>query len=177
MGRSAFEGRRLQTSLAVRPSVLRASSLSTRPPPRVQPDARGRASLKHAGPPFGARGIPTTKVLLVDDEPGILRSTELLLHELGFETVSTTRPAEILSTLRRERPDVLLQDVRMPELDIDSLLVRIREDPVVGLTPVLLFSASMDLDEVQDRVGAQGYLEKPFKPDEVVRAIQRVVRR
>ncbi|HLE98151.1 MAG TPA: response regulator [Candidatus Thermoplasmatota archaeon] len=116
-------------------------------------------------------------MLLVDDEPGILRSTELLLHELGFETVSTTRPAEILSTLRRERPDVLLQDVRMPELDIDSLLVRIREDPVVGLTPVLLFSASMDLDEVQDRVGAQGYLEKPFKPDEVVRAIQRVVRR
>lgn len=116
------------------------------------------------------------KVLLVDDEPSVLRSTALLLSELGYDTATTSEPERVVDTLRAERPDVLLQDVRMPGLDLDELVRRVRADPDVGGTPVLLFSASMDLPEVSARVGANGYLEKPFRPDEVVRAIEEVLR-
>ena len=113
-----------------------------------------------------------TKILVVDDEVSILRSTQLLLLDMGFEVATCGDQSQILETLRRERPDLLLQDVRMPGLDIDRLVTSIRADPALRNLPILLFSASMDLDEVQQRVGAVGILEKPFKPMEIVEAIR-----
>lgn len=113
-----------------------------------------------------------TKILVVDDEPSILRSTQLLLLDMGFEVVTCSDQAMIVDTLRKERPDLLLQDVRMPGLDLDKLVGRIRSDRELARLPILLFSASMDLDEIQQRVGAAGILEKPFKPTEIVEAIQ-----
>ena len=113
-----------------------------------------------------------TKILVVDDEASILRSTQLLLADMGFEVVTCADQANVLDTLRRERPDLLLQDVRMPGLDLDRLVRSIRQDAGLAKLPILLFSASMDLDEIQERVGASGILEKPFKPLEIVQAIE-----
>lgn len=113
-----------------------------------------------------------TKILVVDDEPSILRSTQLLLLDMGFEVVTCADQSLVLDHLRKERPDLLLQDVRMPGLDLDRLVNSIRADQDLANLPILLFSASMDLDEIQQRVGAAGILEKPFKPTEIVEAIQ-----
>lgn len=113
-----------------------------------------------------------TKILVVDDEASILRSTQLLLMDMGFEVVTCADQAQVLESIRRERPDLLLQDVRMPGLDLERLVGAIRADPAIAKLPILLFSASMDLDEIQERVGAAGILEKPFKPVEIVQAIQ-----
>lgn len=112
-----------------------------------------------------------TKILVVDDEPSILHSTGLLLADLGFETITEKDPAKVVARLRAEKPDVLLQDVRMPGLDLDRLMSEIRADSEIRHIPVLLFSASMDVGDVQTRVGAVGFLEKPFKPSEVTRAV------
>ena len=116
-----------------------------------------------------------SKILVVDDEVGILNSTALLLSELGFEVTTTSDHGEVLPTLRKERPSLLLQDVRMPGLDLDGLMRAIRQDPVVGKTPVVLFSANMDLRDVQERVGATGYLEKPFKTAELLQVVQSAI--
>ena len=111
------------------------------------------------------------KVLLVDDEPAILESTGLLLSELGYEVIRVSVAAEILPTLRRLRPDLLLQDVRMPGLDLDALVREMKRDARLASIPVLLFSASMELDEIAARVGAARHIEKPFKPAELAQAI------
>lgn len=113
-----------------------------------------------------------TKILVVDDEASILRSTQLLLMDMGFDVVTCADQAQVLDCIRREHPDLLLQDVRMPGLDLERLVGAIRADPAIAKLPILLFSASMDLDEIQERVGAAGILEKPFKPVEIVQAIQ-----
>ncbi|HET6405907.1 MAG TPA: response regulator [Candidatus Thermoplasmatota archaeon] len=112
------------------------------------------------------------KVLLVDDEPAILDSTRMLLVQMGYDVVTANEASDILPTLRRERPDLLLQDVRMPGLDLDALARNIRGDPAIAHIPVLLFSASMEIDEIAARIGAARHLEKPFKPQELVNAIQ-----
>ena len=117
----------------------------------------------------------TARVLLVDDEPAILESTRLLLEAMGYEVICLGRADEILATLRRVKPDVLLQDVRMPGLDLQRVVQEIRADPAVGQTPVLLFSASMDLDDLADRIGTARALEKPFKPAELDAAIQAAI--
>lgn len=116
-----------------------------------------------------------TKILVVDDEVSILRSTELLLLDMGFEVVTCGDQSQILPMLKKELPDLLLQDVRMPGLDLDRLVEGIRDDENLQKLPILLFSASMDLDEIQQRVGAVGILEKPFKPMEIVEAIRTAV--
>ena len=115
---------------------------------------------------------PTVRILVVDDEPSILQSTAMLLQELGFEASTLSDATRILDTLRAGRPDVLLQDVRMPGLDLGALFAAVRADPAIARTRILLFSASMDLDEVADGLGAHDKLEKPFRPAELARAIQ-----
>lgn len=115
-------------------------------------------------------GLPT--ILVVDDEPAILESTRMLLEEMGYRVECLSDATLILATLRRVRPDILLQDVRMPALDLQSLVHEIRADATIATTPVLLFSASMDLDELAERIGAPRSLEKPFRPAELHEAIQ-----
>lgn len=113
-----------------------------------------------------------TKILVVDDEVSILRSTQLLLEDMGFVVVTTSDHARVLDLAKKEKPDLVLQDVRMPGLDLDRLVSAIRAEPTLRKLPILLFSASMDLGETAQRVGAEGILDKPFKPDEVLQAVR-----
>jgi CheY-like chemotaxis protein len=113
-----------------------------------------------------------TKILVVDDEVSILRSTELLLTDMGFDVVTTSDHVHVVDIARKERPDLLLQDVRMPGLDLDKLVASLRAEPSLKRIPILLFSASMDLGETAVRVGAEGVLDKPFKPNEVLDAVK-----
>ena len=112
------------------------------------------------------------KVLLADDEPAILESTRLLLTEMGYDVVCVASATDILPALLRESPDLLLQDVRMPGLDVQALVATMRREPAVADIPVLLFSASMEIDEIAARIGAAKHLEKPFKPHELANAIE-----
>ena len=119
------------------------------------------------------RGVP--RVLLADDEPAVLSSTALLLTDLGFEVVSVSDPSRIASVARAERPDVILQDLRMPGLVIEDLVRELRDDPELAKVPIVLFSASMDLDDVASQVGVDHLLEKPFRPQELVDVLRAVL--
>jgi CheY-like chemotaxis protein len=77
--------------------------------------------------------------------------------------------------MARVRPDVVLQDVRMPGLQLEALLAAIRARPDLARTPVILFSASLDVEDERERVGAAGTLEKPFSAAQLVGAIRQAV--
>lgn len=112
------------------------------------------------------------KVLLVDDEPAILESTAALLAEMGYEVITVARADLIIQTAKAEHPDLLLQDIRMPGLDLHALVDELRADPALASLPVLLFSASIEIQDIADRVGAASHVEKPFEPDDLMAAIQ-----
>ena len=111
----------------------------------------------------------------MDDEPAVLRSTQVLLSYLGYEVTTTSTADDVLALMARVRPDVVLQDVRMPGLRLEGLLASIRAHPDLARTPVVLFSASLDLDDETERLGAAGSLEKPFSAAQLVGAIQQAV--
>jgi CheY-like chemotaxis protein len=112
------------------------------------------------------------RVLIVDDEPAILASTALLLKDLGFEARTWRYPEGIVEEMLRDPPDLLLQDVRMPGLDVEKLAERMRSEPRLRAVRLLLFTASMEGEAVRDRVRAHGLLDKPFKPEDLRRAIE-----
>lgn len=107
----------------------------------------------------------------MDDEPSILRSTAILLEDLGCEAVVCDDASRIRDMLEAERPDLLLQDVRMPGLDIERLVLGLRSDPRFCRLPIVVFSASMDAEEVAARVKAVGVLAKPFRPEALARLV------
>ncbi len=108
-------------------------------------------------------------VLIIDDEPSVLNALTLLLKAIGYEARGLNNPQEALQLLRSPEAsqiDLILCDLRMPELNGFEVLKEVR-----NLHPDLLFvliSAHADEDDVQKALGlgANGFLGKPFSPDE-----------
>jgi two-component system response regulator MprA len=115
-------------------------------------------------------------VLVVEDDPAIARVLELELGEAGYRVEVTVAGTEGLSAMERERPDLVVLDVRLP--DMDGLTVCRQARRSGHDMPILMLTA---LDRVGDRVvgldaGADDYLAKPFAIEELLarlRALQR----
>jgi len=116
-------------------------------------------------------------VLVVDDEPQLLRLVEETLRAVGHQVVAVTRSEEALEMTESHQFDLVVLDVMMPGMSGIELLARLRENTATRDLPVLLLSA---LSEGSDRVkglqaGAADYLCKPFLPDELVLRVNRAV--
>ncbi len=116
-------------------------------------------------------------ILLVDDDPGIQASLAAFLHRSGFQVTTAQDGAQALAKLAQARPDLLVMDVLMPNLDGRAVLRRLRSEgdwiPVILLTQVgNAGERAMALEE-----GADDYLNKPFEPQELVARIRAVLRR
>lgn len=111
---------------------------------------------------------PRVRVLVADDDGEVARVVAEFLDRAGFEAAAVTEAPRLLGALRALRPDVLLQDVRMPGLDLAAHVAAIRADPALRGTAVVLCSATMELDDLARELRADGTLEKPFRGDRLV---------
>jgi FixJ family two-component response regulator len=107
------------------------------------------------------------QVLIVDDEPDVLESTALLVESLGYEPITVDDPAVVLEIAEREQPAVLLQDLRMPDLNLSGLIAVLRLSPVTDEMPIVFMSAAEDVSDHATRYDAWGYLSKPFGKEEL----------
>jgi DNA-binding response OmpR family regulator len=112
------------------------------------------------------------KVLLVDDEPGILRILTIQLKHSDLETISTTSGAEAVELARTKNPDAVLLDVLMPGMSGLEVLQRIREFSKV---PVIIFTANPKIIEIANQMGVSDCVAKPYDPDRLVEKIQSVI--
>jgi CheY-like chemotaxis protein len=113
------------------------------------------------------------RILVVDDNEDILDSTASLLQLRGHTVETLLRAGEVLDALRRDPPDLLLQDCHMPGLDLPALIRSIRAQPGLRDLSILLFTASTDAGELWSAVGANGLVWKPFEAAELQRAIDK----
>jgi two-component system KDP operon response regulator KdpE len=114
-------------------------------------------------------------VLVVDDEPRIQRLLRSVFEENDLQ-VSVAGDGTVALELLEERPDVVVLDVMMPDLDGFEVMRRIRE---VSPVPILLLTArSEDRDKIRGlESGADDYVGKPFNPDELVARVKSLLRR
>jgi two-component system, NtrC family, response regulator AtoC len=114
------------------------------------------------------------KILLVDDDPGFRRALTLILEDAGYEVRTASDGVEGLERARRERPHLILTDVRMPRMGGLLLVERLREEGVHAPVIVMTAYGSMDLAVEALRLGAADYLAKPFGAPEALLALRKV---
>jgi DNA-binding NtrC family response regulator len=116
------------------------------------------------------------RVLVVDDEPDMVDNCVRILGRTGYECVTATDPRRALDLLESERPDVLLTDLKMPEVDGMTLLRRARElDPALPVIMVTAF-ATIESAVAAIKEGAFDYLPKNFSVEQLRVAVERAVR-
>ena len=113
---------------------------------------------------------PQRTVLVIDDDPVILRLLEVNFEMEGFTVRMAGDGMEGLDAARAEHPDVIVSDVMMPRMTGLELLAGLKADHVTATIPVILLSAKAQASDVRAGfdAGADDYVTKPFEPLELV---------
>lgn len=105
------------------------------------------------------------RILLVDDEAGITRMMRRNLEATGrFEVLDLNDPTRALETARQFRPDLVLLDVMMPEMDGGSVAAAFAEEPQLARVPIIFLTAIVSKKEVEptgSQIGSHTFLAKP----------------
>ncbi|MBL1210709.1 response regulator [Geminocystis sp. GBBB08] len=112
-------------------------------------------------------------IACIDDSQTIQRIVKMTLLTGGFDVISITEPAKAISMFVRQKPDLILMDINMPEIDGYKLAYMMRQSLLLKDIPIVMLTGR---DGVMDRVkakmiGAVGYVCKPFNPQELVQSV------
>lgn len=115
------------------------------------------------------------RILVVDDEPDMVETVARILTRLGHEPVTATDGAAALELLERERPDLVLTDLRMPGMDGLEVLKEVKR--ISPDAPVILFTAHATIETAVEAIkgGAFDYIPKPFTADQLQVVIERAL--
>ena len=116
---------------------------------------------------------PRFRILLVDDEPAIRELVQAMLEGDGIEVRCVPDGTQAIKEAQRQAPHLVLLDVVLPGLDGFSVCRLLRADPVLGQVPIYMLTAKVRPADHESarRAGASGYIEKPFKAQELQRLV------
>ena len=122
---------------------------------------------------------PKPVVLIIDDDESVCDILKVYLGNEGYEARSAINRSEIIQELKRSpRPDLILCDVEMPDLNGFDLLNKFRQSRVLGSIPVVMLTAHGEKDDILRglSLGAAGYITKPAKLGVVENALRSLLR-
>jgi DNA-binding response OmpR family regulator len=117
------------------------------------------------------------KVVIAEDEPDIRDLIRFTLQFAGYEVFAGNNGEEGYELTKREKPDIVLMDVRMPKMTGYEACRKIKADPELKDIPVIFLSAKGQEAEIQSGLdaGADEYLLKPFAPDQLTERIREIL--
>lgn len=119
--------------------------------------------------------MAVSKVLVVDDAEADRVALEQILNEAGYQVVSAASGAEALEKAASDKPDLVLLDVVMDEMDGFKTCRELVGDPATSAIPVVMVSGnSQKVDKIwAEQQGAKSYITKPYTPDQILDEVRR----
>ncbi|MDQ4094622.1 MAG: response regulator [Actinomycetota bacterium] len=115
------------------------------------------------------------RVLIVDDEVDLLLALSVLLQSSGYQVFEARTGAGGLAAAEREKPDVVILDVGLPDVSGVEVLRQLRERGTQAAILVLSAHASRHTERSAAAEGADAYVTKPFNPDELLQTLDRLL--
>ncbi|HED23900.1 MAG TPA: response regulator [Firmicutes bacterium] len=109
------------------------------------------------------------KILLVEDEKNVILGVRTCLDAVGYQVDIVEDGEEALHYIKRETPDLILLDLLLPKVDGFEVLKTVKEDEKKKVIPVIVLTAKAEEEDRQRamELGADNYMTKPFKPQEL----------
>lgn len=155
----------------VRGAAAEHSAVSPSSSPTVLPGATAGRRMPNI------RRMPESTVLLVDDDPVILKLLEVNFEMEGFAVLLAHDGVEGVEITRTQRPDIVISDIMMPKKSGLDLVGELKSDPGTSDIPIILLSAKAQIADVRAGVdaGADDYVTKPFEPLDLVDRVNRLL--
>ncbi len=117
------------------------------------------------------------KILIVDDERDIVKALMIRLQTSGYEVVYAFDGAQAVFMAHKERPDLVILDIRMPAGDGFSVAQRLGESTQTFKIPIIFLTGSPETNSEQraQELGARFYIKKPYDPEELLDAVKRAL--
>jgi CheY-like chemotaxis protein len=112
-------------------------------------------------------------IMVVDDNPDIITIVKTILEGKGYTVLSACSGSELLSLLKNSKPDLIILDIMMPEMDGLEVLTRLKGVTETASIPVILLTAKVQYEDVLGgyKLGADYYITKPFTSTQLVNGI------
>ena len=117
------------------------------------------------------------KILVIDDEEDIVKTISFRLNSLGYEVITAENGFDGFEKAQREKPNLILLDVMMPEIDGFEVLRRLRSDQATKYTPVIMLTGKGESESLFKayNLGSTDYIIKPFKMQELLDSVKRYI--
>jgi len=119
------------------------------------------------------------KILIIDDEEDYLNLIKTILEPQGYKVIFSTDGKEGLEKLKAEKPNLIILDINMPEVNGFQLCQQIRNNPESKHIPIIMLTVRRKEDDKVKglELGADDYITKPFHPKELISRLKTVLRR
>jgi DNA-binding response OmpR family regulator len=123
--------------------------------------------------------MPAPTVLVVEDDPVILRLLEVNFELEGFGVVLAHDGAEGIDAARAKKPDIIISDIMMPKMSGIELVQALRADAATASIPIILLSAKAQTGDLKSGMdsGADDYITKPFEPLDLIDRVNALLSR
>jgi CheY-like chemotaxis protein len=113
------------------------------------------------------------KILVCDDDEGVLEVMQIILNENGFDVKTLNNGRGIIKKVKEIKPDLIFLDIWMPGIDGKEVTKLLKNDPATSSIPIILVSALNTISDIQKEISADGYLSKPFDLDVLVNTVKK----
>jgi DNA-binding response OmpR family regulator len=127
----------------------------------------------------GENMVQTKRILVVDDERDIVKALTIRLQRAGYEVVTAFDGAQGIFMAHKEKPDLIILDVRMPAGNGFSVAEKLKQSMSTIAIPVIFLTGSPEKnsEEKAMAVGARFYVKKPYDPEELLDAVSRALKK